>query len=240
MKRNRLISLIIIVLLSMVPVSCVMYHPHNVDIPLLEEKGDLHIDASANMTFPLLDGTGLNGTVSWAPFNMVGLQAAGSISDNKNYQVQAAAGTFHPFGKSVLECYLGAAAGHSNYDNKSNNNTVSHRVGGPYNILFGQINFGWNHLADDLIDVGVGFKAGILNPDWKRETLNNTTNEWDLDLTHTDPHFLVEPLLMFRIGGEHLKFNINIAYSWLNGWPTENNYINYTRLSVALGMHYKF
>ncbi|MBP5548683.1 MAG: hypothetical protein J6X58_07335 [Bacteroidales bacterium] len=236
MKRNIFIPLTIMLFCVFGCVSCVMYHPHNVDIPLLEQKGDLRIDGSLNMTFPLLDGTGANATVSWAPLNMLGLQASGSISDPENYQVQAAVGTFKGWGKSVLEFYVGAAKGHSYYEfsNKQAN------VGGPYNMFFGQINFGWNHLANDIVDVGVGFKSGMMNPNWSKETYDESTGTWSIAATHTDPHLLIEPLLMLRMGGEHLKFCINVAYSVFADWPTDDNNFNYTRLSVGAGLNYKF
>ena len=226
------------ILLLTIPsfVSCVMYHPHNVDIPLLEQKGDLRIDGSVNMTFPLLDGTGANATVSWSPVNRLGVLASGSLTDPKNYQVQASAGTYFGWGKSVLECYIGAGTGHSYYE-FSNKNA---HVGGQYSLLISQINFGWNHLAEDVIDVGVGFKAGVLTPNWIKESYDESTETWSTVLTHTDPHFLMEPQLMFRAGGEHLKFCINIAYAFFADWPTEDDNINYTRLSVGAGVNFKF
>lgn len=236
MKRNVFFLLVIISLGLLCNTSCVMYHPHNVDIPLLEQKGDLHIDGSVNMTFPLLDGTGANATVSWAPLNMLGVMASGSISDPQNYHVQAAAGTFYGWGKSVLECYFGAGTGHSYYMFSNKNK----RVGGQYNLFFSQIDFGWNHLADDVIDVGVGFKAGLLNPNWIKETFDANTELWSTEQTHTDAHFLIEPQLVFRAGGEHLKFSINLAYSFIDGWPTENDNFNYVRFSAGIGIHYKF
>ncbi len=229
-------KLFLLILTCSLFTSCVMYHPHNVDIPLLEKKGDLRIDGSVNMTFPLLDGTGANATVSWAPLNMLGVQAAGSLSDPHNYQVQAAIGTYHGWGLSVLECYIGAGTGHSYYEFSNKNR----HVGGQYNLMFSQINFGWNHLADDAIDFGFGIKAGLLTPDWTKESFNESTQTWTTDFNHTDPHFLIEPQLMFRAGGEHLKFSINVAYSALSDWPTDDDNLNYTRLSISLGLNYKF
>ena len=34
------------ILATLLCASCVVYHPHNTDIPLLREQGDLHVDGS--------------------------------------------------------------------------------------------------------------------------------------------------------------------------------------------------
>ena len=213
-----------------------MYHPHNVDIPLLHEQGDLRIDASASLTMPLLDGSGLNASVSYAPVNHLGLMVSGSITDPKNIYGHAAVGSFLPFGKSVLEFYLGAAMGHSYY---TANKDAQYYVGGNYNILFGQLNYGWNNLVDDLFDIGIGLRGGMLNPGWQYvKTNDDGTQTVAGTLTSTMP--LLEPQLVLRIGSDHLKFSVNFAYSLIAGWPTDNNYFNYSRLSGGLGLNYHF
>lgn len=251
MKRNCCNLLLIIGLLSVFNVSCVMYHPHNVDIPLLQQGGDLRIDGSLNITLPLLDGTGANATVSYAPINHLALQASGSITDNKNLYGHFAVGTFQPFGKSVLEFYLGAAAGHSYYaqnryssentDGGAKTSTINQKyyVDGNYNIFFSQLNFGWNNIGDDLFDVGVGLRSGILNPSWQHVSIDDEGVETVVE-EYTTPNFLLEPQLMFRIGAEHFKISFNFAYSFLSNWPTDNNYFNYTRFSAGIGLNYKF
>lgn len=251
MKRKYCNLLLMIGFLSLFNVSCVMYHPHNVDIPLLQQGRDLRIDGSVNMTFPFLDGTGANATVSYAPINHLALQASGSITDKKNLYGHFAVGTFQPFGKSVLEFYLGAAAGHSSYsqNRNSSDNTQSgtkestlnqkYYVEGDYNIFFSQLNFGWNNLGDDLCDVGFGLRSGILKPAWQHVNVSDDGVESVVE-EFTTPNFLLEPQLMFRIGGEHLKISFNFAYSFLSDWPTENNYFNYTRFSAGIGLNYKF
>ncbi len=231
-------------LLSFVSTSCVMYHPHSFDIPLLEEKGDMHVDANAAITFPLLDGSGLNATFAWAPLNMLGVQAAGSISDDGNYLIQAAAGTYQLFGSTVLECYIGAATGHSLYDKKKQDNNESktnyYQIGGQYNMFFSQINVGWNHIANDHINIGLGVKGGLLRPNWSKNNYNPDTDTWTLDFKYDTPQFVLEPQLMFRAGGEQVKFSLNIAYSFIPNWPTDNSHINYTRFSFGAGVHFKF
>jgi len=216
--------------------SCMMYHPHNVDIPLLREQGDLRIDGSASVTAPLLDGSGLNASISYAPLNHLGVLVSGSVTDTKNAYAHAAIGTFQPFGKSVLEFYAGAATGHSNYTvNKDN----PYYVDGNYNILFGQLNYGWNDLLDGMCDIGFGLRGGVMKPDWQHVSMDDD-GTWRIKESVTSTMPLFEPQMVFRIGGDHLKFAVNFAYSFIPGWPTESSYFNYSRFSAGIGLNYRW
>ena len=53
-------------------------------------------------------------------------------------------------------------------------------------------------------------------------------------------HYLIEPQLMLRIGGQKVKFSINVSYAYLTDWPTDNNFFNYERFSASLGLHFRF
>lgn len=227
------------ILCSMLFTSCIVYHPHNVDIPLLNEPGTLHADASISMTGPLMAAPAINATVAYAPVNMLALQAAASVTNAHSYYMQAAGGTYFPFGLSVLECYIGYGHGYSHTDTIRNLNHETHRVEGPYNIVFSQINFGWADLDDGCIDVGFGLKGGLLIPKWDKIRLESDGTETLIE-RHDQPHFLLEPQLMFRFGWEKFKFSINASFSFLDSWPTENNYFNYERFGVGLGIHYEF
>ena len=105
--------------------SCVVYHPHNTDIPLLREQGDLHVDGSISLSAPLFAAPAIKANVAYAPLNMLGVQASASFTDPGIYHLQAAAGTYFPFGMSVLECYVGYGYGTTHQDTVSNliNNT---------------------------------------------------------------------------------------------------------------------
>ena len=230
---------IVLLLTVVVFGSCVVYHPHNVDIPLLSERGQLHVDGSVSMSAPLLVAPALNATVAWAPLDMFGVQASASVTDFKNCYFQAAGGTYFPFGNAVLECYLGYGHGLSYDDSVGDLNHHHYTVDGSYNRVFSQINFGWAGLDDGGIDVGMGLKGGLLTPKWdKIERLSDGTET--LAERHDQVHFLLQPQLMFRFGWQKVKFSVNVAYAFLTDWPTENNYFNYERFSAGLGMHLMF
>lgn len=226
-------------LLTLAFTSCVVYHPHNTDIPLLREQGDLHVDGSFSMSAPLMAAPALNATVAYAPLNMLGVQAAASFTDIGTYHLQAAAGTYFPFGLSVLECYIGYAHGAAKHDTVSNLLNETFRTEGSYNMVFSQINFGWSGLDEDCIDVGFGLKCGLLTPDFVKYQVANDGTE-SIAAQYDTPSFLIQPQLMFRFGWPKVKFSVNVAYAALSDWPTDDNYFNYERFSAGLGIHFTF
>lgn len=239
MKRKLFNSLLVFVLSPMMFSSCIMYHPHNIIVPLLHEKGEVQVEASVSESAPLLVAPAVNVSAAYAPVNMLALQAGGSFTDEGNMFGQFAAGTFQTFGKSVLECYVGYGRGSSYSSNSNENNKTSHYVDGYYNLVFSQINFGWRDLAEGDIDVGFGLKGGLMTPKWDKVLVDADGVE-TLEERHEDAHFLLQPHLMFRFGIERFKFSINMAYAFLSDWPNDNSYFNYERFSLGLGVNFCF
>ena len=85
----------------------------------------------------------------------------------------------------------------------------------------------------------MAMKAGVLNPSWEKRQIADDGTETVVDELK-DPHFLLEPQLVFRFGIEKVKFSVNMAYSFIDGWPTDNSYFNYERFSVGIGVNYCF
>lgn len=239
MKRTSIILLALSLLLTVLTTSCIVYHPHNVDIPLLHEKGEMELDASLSLSMPLLGAPAANATFSYAPFNSVGLQAAVSLSDINSFYAQAAGGGFLPMGKTVIEGYVGYGYGTSVHNINSNLKDETIRVDGHYNLVFGQVNLGWVNLVDSTLDVGFGFKGGKLYTDFEKIRLFED-GETSLMDNLNSIHFLAQPQFMVRAGWQHIKFSLNIAYAFLTNWPESNNYFNYDRFSVGVGMHFDF
>ena len=67
MKRKTHIRLLLMLFATALEASCVVYHPHNADLPLLHEKGEMQMDASASLSAPLLAHPALNASFSYAP-----------------------------------------------------------------------------------------------------------------------------------------------------------------------------
>ncbi|MBR3828537.1 MAG: hypothetical protein IKJ40_04520 [Bacteroidales bacterium] len=237
--KKHCIRLAIIIIATFGISSCIVYHPHNAELPLLHKQGQMQAEGSLSMSAPLLVSPAINASFAYSPINKLATQAAVSITDFKNLYAQGAAGTYFPFGKAVLECYAGYGYGISYFDHRSESQTKKYYIDGHYNLVYGQVNFGWAELSDGDFDIGVGLKGGIMSPRWDKITIDDQGLR-RIEETHDDAHFLLEPQLMLRFGWEQFKFSINASYAFLDGWPTDNNYFNYERFSVGLGIHFNF
>ncbi len=240
MKNKSYISLIVILLAATIPTSCIMYRPHNVDIPLLQEQGDLRVDASVSTTFPTLTGTAANLSAAYAVLPNVGVTGYGTLSDWSNRYGQLAAGTFWPVSThAVFEAYVGYGGGHSHHKNTQSNG-LTRIVKGPYSLFFSQINFGWAGLGKDVFDAGIGLKSGLLNSHWSNNLFDADNVVQNDNEMLERPFFLMEPQLVLRVGSPTIKFSLNIAYSYIPDWPTYNAFFNYERISVSAGVNLKF
>lgn len=235
MNAKVVLRVVVAALVAGAATGCVAYHPHNADIPLLHERGQLQADASLSLTAPLLAAPAVNASVAYAPLKVLGLQGAFSFTDPANLYAQAAAGAYAPWGHMVTECYLGYGHGISGYTLSNQ----QHHVGGRYDLFFGQVNVGWAELAGGDIDIGFGLKGGMLDGQWEKVRLDAEgagLTEERLD----GMRLLVEPQVVVRVGWKRFKLSFNVSYAHLNDWPTDNGYFNYERLSAAVGLHFRF
>lgn len=240
MKKTSIIRMALPFMLATLFGSCVVYHPHNVDIPLLHQKGELEVDANCSMSFLRLDGSAFNATVSYAPLNHVGVQVAASTSNKDSYFLQAAAGGFLPMGdNAVLEGYAGYGFGTSLHMTTMSLDDSYHEVRGHYNLYFGQVNVGSVDLLGGILDFGIGFKGGLMVPNFERN-LVKADGQTVFEEKHTDSHVLLQPQFVIRAGWQIVKLSFNLGYAYLTDWPETDNYYNYEHLSVGLGLHFDF
>ena len=219
MKKTSIIKLALLLLLTSLFGSCVIYHPHNVDIPLLREKGEVDVDANLSLSAPLLGAPAFNGTVSFAPLNNVGVQAAVCLSNTNSY-----AG--YGFGTSVHKTEV------------SEDNSYR-KVEGNYNLVFGQVNTGWVNLLGGIFDIGFGFKGGLMMPNFEKSLVQGN-GEVVKETKLTDSHVLLQPQFMVRVGWQQVKFSFNVGYAYLSNWHDTYGYFNYEPISVGLGVHFDF
>ena len=240
MKKTSIIRVALPLLLTTMFGSCVIYHPHNVDIPLLHEKGEMEVDATFSMTAPLMGAPALNGTFSYAPFNHVGVQVAANLSNTNAYHLQGAAGSFLPMGSNaVLEGYVGYGYGSSVHNTDINSDKTFHRVNGHYNLYFGQVNVGWVNLLGGVFDFGFGFKGGMLYPNFEKNLVQaDGTKKFEESFNNS--HVLLQPQFVARIGWQSVKISFNMGYAYRTDWPDSFNYFNYEKISVGLGVHFDF
>lgn len=243
MYRKYVKALVLFFPLLMFLPSCIMYHPQTADIPLIEKKGDLRVEASA-WTSALMtpDAIGGSATVSYGLTDWMAGQLHASLQDGKNYNLQAAAGTYTTFERAVLEVYAGVNYGKSYKDIGSTRKYTQEIASGSASTYFAQVNFGWNHLLKSHLDVGFGLKIGAFNPNYSCIGHGGeAVGKGDLLSEMTQHQALVEPRVFLRVGGESVKLQLGIAYCQFSGSGfSDNSHFQYDPLSVSLGLSYRF
>lgn len=142
------------------------------------------------------------------------------------------AGYYHPIGHGVLELYGGFGWG---YGRQYYDPDPAEEAKGQYQLYFAQADYGWNNLANNHIDLGFSLKTGMLHSNLHR--IGSSTYYTELAPSN---HLLLEPSVQFRVGGQHLKFSITLAYSFIprHGWDSPA-YFPYDPLNLLLGLNIK-
>lgn len=233
MKNNRLF--LAASLLALLSAGCSIYHPQAVDIPLINHPGDTRVDASLSLsTWVLPDVMNINATVSHG-FND---WLAGQVHINyggENVYGQLAPGAYLPLGEhGLLEGYAGVGMGGAWREKavvtSDSVSQSSYDYSGRFTVPFGQVNIGWHDLSGAHIDLALGLKAGAYMPmfSYRKYDADGALVPADC-YSYTTPNFLFEPQLLFRIGGEHVKFCLRGSFVWLSdleGGVSDNSTTN--------------
>lgn len=218
-RRNR--WLLLAALLVMPMVGCSIYHPQAVDIPLINHAGDTRVDASmALSTWLLPDVITANATVSYGFNDWLAGQAHVNYG-GENYYTQLAPGAYLPLGEhGLLEGYAGMGFGGAWRDKTRMPDTASssdYRYSGRFSVPFGQVNIGWHDLTGAHIDLALGFKGGAYIPRFVYTAFDSDGNAVPSEsYAYSTPSLLLEPQLVFRIGGETVKFCLRGSFAWLS------------------------
>ena len=247
MKKH--LPLVVAVLL--LTTGCSIYHPQAVDIPLINHDGDTRVDVSlAASTWILPDVMTVNATVSHG-FND---WLAGQVHVNyggENFYTQLAPGAYLPLGEhGLLEGYVGTGFGGAWRRPTSHASDTScqrtHDYKGRASVPFGQVTIGWHALAAAPIDLALGLKAGAYLPDFTYREYDSEGNLLlDECYNYRTPSVLFEPQLVFRIGGERVKFCLRGSFAWLsdlyNGSSTEtSNRFTADLFTLSAGVNLSF
>lgn len=220
-------------MLSLTVTSCWVYKPELADIPLIDHKGDRHLNF-AIYNNPILV---YNDRLGYYYFPVPGISASYSTGITERlainthadfqgscYYTHAAAGLYKPYHNSVLEGYLGVGYGHGSVyiDAEPASSDVD------FLCPFAQVNYGW-HLNSHW-DVGMAMKAG----DWIPFKVRATGNP-----AYPSHVPLFEPQLFVRVGGEKVKFQLQAGYAHLFGMP-HNRLLRYHTVSISTGININF
>lgn len=223
---------------------CSVYHPQAVDIPLINHPGDARIDLSAAMSYWIVpDAITANLTASYG-FNdwLTGQVHANFGGDN--YYGQIAPGFYIPLGqKSVFETYIGIGYGGGWRDNVDHENSSgassNYSFSGHYLLPFVQGDIGWHDLTRLNIDLAFGLKVGGFKPDYDTYDVNANGDEISGTRdTYTKNNLLLEPQVMLRLGGEHMKLNFRVGFAWLSDLAKDKSSTKfvYDPVTASLGL----
>lgn len=218
--------------------SCSVYHPQMVDVPLLTHKGDGHADLGVSMQW-LLVPTSIEANVSgsYAATDWLAVQAAGVYDGSKTGYAQAAMGYYHPWEKFTFEAYLGGGLGHANSLGDKERETQKYTEG-DYRTLFVQLDAGWVSLLSGHLDLGMGVKGGLFFPDFVHYSATDSHGQRSM-AQYDDMHTLIEPMLMLRVGGEHLKLSLKAGLTQLFRKGADAQF-DYSPIGVSAGINYRF
>lgn len=233
--KTLLFSVAMVALLAS---SCSIYHPQAVDIPLINHKGDLRIDANASASVWLIlpDAVNLNVTGSYG-FND---WLSGQLHLNyggENWYMQAAPGYYLPLGgKAVFETYIGTGYGGASYENNSSDTVAAtYAYNGKYLLPFVQFNIGWRNLGP--VDIAFGVKTGAFMPDFEYHGYKADGTEKPESYVHYNTNnFLIEPQLQLGVGVDKVKFTMRFGYTFMDDLNDASNKMYHDFLTFGAGV----
>lgn len=244
----------VIVLLAVLPLfaACSIYHPQAVDMPLINHKGDVRIDANMSMSAWLVpDAMNINVTGSTGLTDWLAAQVHANYGGDNAY-VQAAPGVYFPVGDNfVAEGYVGFGyggiwrngSGSSDRKKEENASTSRYAYSGNYMLPFGQVNVGWHDLGAVHFGVAFGVKVGGYMPDFNYSEFDANDQEVVGRGEHyTKTNLLVEPQLQLGIGGEHVRWVTRLGFAWLNDVNAEANSTTFMHdwFTIGTGLQFTF
>ena len=242
--RNRIL-LVALAAVTLLASSCSIYHPQAVDMPLINHRGDLRIDASASTSVWVIipDAFNINATASYGITDWLSGQVHANFGGD-NWYMQAAPGAYLSLGgKAVFETYLGMGYGGSNHkDGGSSSDSASssyYIYKGKYLLPFAQFNIGWRNLGP--VDIVFGVKTGAWLPDFEYNRYHADGTVMDGHYVHYEtPNFLLEPQLQLGLGGDKAKFNLRLGYTFMNDLNDASDKMYHDFLTLSAGVMLAF
>jgi len=229
--KNKLV--ILGFLSSMYLTSCTVYQPNLADIPLINQKHELRVDAGGSLVPPKV-----NATISYGLTDKIAVQTFGNTDVDQGYFIQGALGYYKDLGENkVMEIYGGYGSGYGDAYNDANPGDLI----GHYQTYFTQFNLGKVNGSFAHVDYGFGVKAGLLHStlaDKNYYRLDYPDNGSILD--YKDNSLLIEPTGFIRFGGERLKVNFKLGGCWMYKFTNTNRHLPYSPANLGIGLNYMF
>jgi len=210
---------------------CSLYNPQTVDIPLINKRNDLRIDAGISSMISA------HTTISYGLTKKIAVQTFGSIGSDHTYYFQGAVGYFKTFGNNkVMEIYTGMGHGYSYCYNDANPGSLY----GNYNLYFTQVNYGKidGHFAH--MDYGLSLKVGYMHSSLTDQNYYGNYSDSGPFITYNDENLAMEPSAFLRLGGERLKFSLQLGSCGIYKFTNKDNHLPYSYINLGLGLNYRF
>jgi hypothetical protein len=219
------------ILIAISAMSCCVYHPHMVDIPLISKKGDVRLNAGISMVK-------WHATVSAGISKWIALQTYGSTNGEKEYYVQQSVGYFKALeNRKVMEIYTGFGYGYGDAYNDANPGDLF----GNYQVYFTQFNFGKINCDFAHADFGFGLKTGLIHSKLTdRGYYERVYPPLEHPPVYTDNSIFIEPQIFVRLGGEHLKVNLQVGATGVRKLTNKDKYLPTLPVNIGLGINYSF
>jgi hypothetical protein len=222
--------LVLMILFSITTLSCVVYHPHMVDIPLIARKGDARLNAGISLMK-------YHATVSVGISDKIAIQTYGSTGGDHVYYVQQSVGYYKDLGnKKVMEVYSGFGYGYGDAYNDANPGDLY----GNYQVYFSQFNIGKIGCKFANTDLGIALKAGYLHS-------KLTDNNYYINIFPPLPPeifnydcLLIEPQAILRLGGKKLKLCLQAGSTGIYEFTNKDKWFPYLHLNLGFGFNYRF
>lgn len=217
--------------------SCAVYHPQATDIPLIDHKGELKIDAGVSLI------PSAHSTFSYGLTKKIALQAFGSVGIEKRAYVQFAPGFYKSLNNNkVIELYSGFGMGKANTVKNPLSNmpeAIKQSLYGNYQLYFIQLNWGKNATKSRELGWGLGLKTGIFHSSLTDMNYYIIRSENEPFPVYNDNSILLEPVLAFNIGREKAKFTYKFAFTKLFKLSHPDELIPAPLISLSLGAKFK-
>lgn len=217
-------------LISLTMTSCIVYHAQTTDIPLINKKNDLRVDAGISIV------PSAHATISFGLTDKIAIQGFGSIGSDDRYYFQSAAGLYKSKGNNrVLEMYGGFGYGYGNAYKDAN---PGHLLG-DYQLYFGQFNYG--KIASEIsnFEIGFGIKTGYLHSNMTDKNYYDWISETGPFVKYHDESILFEPVGFIRLGGKKLKFSVKLGSTLIYKFTNTDKNLPYSYINLGLGLNYR-
>lgn len=203
--------------------SCALYLPQPASIPLMSTQNEAQFNGGVTLY------GGLNASAAYSPGQHVAIQAYGSVHPSNIYYAQGALGYYTKTKSNInFEIYGGYGGGKGSAFDFENYDSLA----GKYSLYYIQANIGQTDIGSLNFDYGLGIKTGIFNT-----TMENYSTLYPVnDLNNT---LLIEPQIFMRMGGEKLKFGMQINATEIVNLENNNSIKFYYPFNCALSINYR-